>query len=102
MVDTFSCDSCGADNIPRPNKVKLLAKRQEELPNVDGTTNTATLTQGMEVCPNCFMFGIVKNSAVVDEKTQRKFSWKPNKTLDNTFFWNQKGQKKKSKKDDDD
>lgn len=102
MVDTFTCDSCGRDNIPKPDKKKLLVSETMELPNTDGTTNTATVTQGMEICPDCRGEGIVKNSIVVDAKSGRKFAWRPNKSLAKTFFWQTAEQKaKKGKKQED-
>lgn len=104
MVNTFTCDSCGAQNIPTTDKKKLLVKRTEELQDSDGEERTATLTQGMEICGDCFLVAIVKNSTEVNSDTKRKFTWRPNKDLNNTFYWNQgnKGKSAKKKKKEDD
>ena len=92
MVDTFTCDSCGRNNVPTDNKTKLLIK---DVIATGGTTKRgkpekATVTLGMAVCPECKMKGIIHNHLEVDDD-KRQFGWHPSKELESTFAWGRDG-----------
>jgi hypothetical protein len=94
MVDTFTCDSCGMNNVPVDDKQKLLIKRTVAtgLTTKRGKTAKATVTQGMEVCPDCITFGIVRNRLKVNKENQpeRNFTWMPREDMASTFEWGQR------------
>lgn len=94
MVDTFTCDSCGKNNVPTDEKAVLLLKQVVTISPATQTTKAqkATSTIGMEICPDCKMYGIVKNNLVVTngQQPERRFQWTPRDDLKNVYEWGKK------------
>ena len=93
MVDTFSCDSCGKHNVPTDDKRVLQIKSVIDTgkKTQKGKPQKASVTQAMEVCPDCVTEGVYRNHTKVspDGEKDRHFTWNPRKDLENTYEWGQ-------------
>lgn len=102
MVDTFTCDSCGANNVPVDDKQKLKVSHTIVTGETTkrGKQQKATVTQGMEICPACVTFGLVRNRLKVskDNEQERTFTWMPRADMATTYEWGQKDDQQEASK----